>query len=81
MDWSKLCDVEYFTAMRGAQIAGNALGEFVKWITVEGVKLADIHIMGHSLGAHVAAMGANFLNGTKVGRITGDDLVQPWICG
>lgn len=71
MDWSYLCDIEYFTAMRGAQIAGDTLGMFLKFIHHEGVKFEDIHVIGHSLGSHVAAMAANYLNNSKVARITG----------
>lgn len=79
MDWSALCEFEYFTAMRGAQIAGEVLGVFLGYLIDEGVGYQNIHLIGHSLGAHVAAMGADKLKskGVKVRRITGLDPAGP----
>lgn len=71
LEWSKLCGTEYAGAMRGAQIAGRHLGDFINWLMLNGVDLDDIHIIGHSLGAHVAGMGAGRVQGGKIGRITG----------
>ncbi|KAF5272691.1 hypothetical protein FQA39_LY07718 [Lamprigera yunnana] len=77
MDWSVLCEFEYFTAMRGAQIAGAYLGAFLNYLIEEGVSYDDIHVIGHSLGAHVAAMGADKIRGRKIHRITGLDPAGP----
>lgn len=76
MDWSALCEFEYFTAMRGAQIAGAALGTFINYIISEGVRYDDIHLLGHSLGAHVAAMGSDKVKGGKIDRITGKECLE-----
>ncbi|KAF5292905.1 hypothetical protein FQR65_LT11157 [Abscondita terminalis] len=77
MDWSVLCEFEYFTAMRGAQIAGAYLGAFLNYLIMEGVGYENIHVIGHSLGAHVAAMGADKVKGGKIHRITGLDPAGP----
>ncbi|KAK4872645.1 hypothetical protein RN001_014674 [Aquatica leii] len=77
MDWSVLCEFEYFTAMRGAQIAGAYLGAFINYLVEEGVDLENIHVIGHSLGAHVAAMGADKIKAGKIHRITGLDPAGP----
>ncbi|KAK5640091.1 hypothetical protein RI129_010902 [Pyrocoelia pectoralis] len=77
MDWSVLCEFEYFTAMRGAQIAGSHLGAFLNYLIHEGVGFENIHLIGHSLGAHVAAMGADKVKGGKIHRITGLDPAGP----
>ncbi|KAB0792523.1 hypothetical protein PPYR_14482 [Photinus pyralis] len=77
MDWSVLCEFEYFTAMRGAQIAGSHLGAFLRYLIQEGVGYENIHLIGHSLGAHVAAMGADKVQGGKIHRITGLDPAGP----
>lgn len=77
MDWSALCDFEYFSAMRGAQMAGDALTAFINFLIRTGVQYADIHVIGHSLGAHVAGTGADAIQGGKVGRITGLDPAGP----
>lgn len=71
MDWSALCQTEYVSAMRGAKIAGQHLGDFINWLAFNGVSLDDIHVIGHSLGAHVAGIGADSIQGGRVGRITG----------
>ncbi|XP_048524804.1 phospholipase A1 member A isoform X2 [Dendroctonus ponderosae] len=70
MDWSALCHVEYASAMHGAKIAGKQLGDFLNWLTSNGVNLSDIHIIGHSLGAHVAGIGADVVQDGRVARIT-----------
>lgn len=41
-----------------------------------GAKPADFHILGHSLGSHVAGFAGKFLNGT-LGHITGLDPAGP----
>lgn len=40
--------------------------------TVAGLDLSQVHILGHSLGSHVAGYAGEKLNG-QVGRITGMD--------
>lgn len=71
MDWSVLCEFEYFSAMKGAQLAGNALTDFIDFLMRAGVQYEDIHLIGHSLGAHVAGMGADAVKGGRIKRITG----------
>ncbi|XP_019874142.2 pancreatic lipase-related protein 2-like [Aethina tumida] len=77
MDWSVLCQVEYISAMKGVEIAGVALAKFVEWLVSFGVSIDKVHLIGHSLGAHVAGVaGSKILNG-KIGRITGLDPAGP----
>ncbi|XP_045470697.1 pancreatic lipase-related protein 2-like [Harmonia axyridis] len=77
MDWSALCEFEYLSAMRGAQIASQYLVEMVEWLVMQGVSLKDMHLVGHSLGAHVAGMAGSKLRSGKVSRITGLDPALP----
>ncbi|KAL1517858.1 hypothetical protein ABEB36_001566 [Hypothenemus hampei] len=78
MDWSFLCQIEYTSAMRGVKIAGQHLTDFINWLTLNGVKTEDVHIIGHSLGAHVAGVGADGIEGgRRIGRITGLDPAGP----
>lgn len=76
MDWSKLCESEYFSARKGAQTAGKTLFYFLQFLAREGANYDDIHLIGHSLGAHVAAMGADALPNDRIGRITGTRILQ-----
>lgn len=77
VDWSALCHFEYFSAMRGAQLAGKSLGSFLDFVYEFGVKGDDVHLIGHSLGAHVAGIGSGMARKLKVGRITGLDPAGP----
>ncbi|XP_017777589.1 PREDICTED: phospholipase A1 member A-like [Nicrophorus vespilloides] len=77
MDWSVLCEFEYFSAMKGAQLAGEALNNFINFIARAGVNLEDVHVIGHSLGAHVAGIAGDGIKNGKLGRITGLDPAGP----
>ncbi|RZB41610.1 phospholipase A1 member A, partial [Asbolus verrucosus] len=71
MDWSALCEFEYLSAIRGAQQAGKILAEFLDWLFEVGVEMEKIHLVGHSLGAHVAGVAGHEIKNGKIGRITG----------
>lgn len=71
MDWSALCKFEYFTAIKGAQLAANALTNFIEFLNRVGVQYESIHLIGHSLGAHVAGMASDVLKNGRIARITG----------
>lgn len=74
VDWSVLCDVEYIAAMRGVQLAGEALASFIKWLYTMGIPMNNVHIVGHSLGAHVAGVAGDKFKDKKIGRITGENV-------
>uniref|UniRef100_A0A146LBX8 Pancreatic lipase-related protein 1 n=1 Tax=Lygus hesperus TaxID=30085 RepID=A0A146LBX8_LYGHE len=38
-----------------------------------GVQPEKLHLMGYSIGAHIAGLTANYIDGAKLGRITGLD--------
>lgn len=79
VDWSKLCANDYLNAMRGAYETAEHLGSLLNWMARRcGVRLQDIHIIGHSLGAHVAGLTADRISGNgKISRITGLDPAGP----
>ena len=56
---------------------GGYLAEFLEFLQMKGnLSLNDVHILGHSLGAHVAGFaGANLSE--MIGRITGMDPARP----
>lgn len=71
MDWSPLCSFDYFSAIKGLRTAGTVLAEFLDWLSDNNVDLNKIHLVGHSLGAHVAGVAGHLVKRAKVGRITG----------
>nr|XP_022920248.1 phospholipase A1 member A-like [Onthophagus taurus] len=77
LDWSVLCKSEYFSAMKGAETAGQYLTHFLEYLLENGVDNENIHLIGHSLGAHVAGIGADNIKNGKIGRITALDPAGP----
>lgn len=71
VDWSVLCESEYLTALKGVRMAGEALAKFIDWLDSMGVPPGEVHIIGHSLGAHVAGVSGDKVSRGKVGMITG----------
>ncbi|XP_058474787.1 lipase member H [Solea solea] len=77
MDWNKgAANLNYFTAVTYTREAANNLTGFILTMEEEGASLSSVHLIGVSLGAHLAGfVGAN-LQG-KIGRITGLDPAGP----
>ncbi|XP_031341067.1 pancreatic triacylglycerol lipase-like [Photinus pyralis] len=78
VDWASLASGSYFTAARNTAIVGANLGELVANLRQNSVK---VHLIGHSLGAHVAGHAGRrvfkSLGNSRVGRITGLDPAGP----
>ena len=61
----------YKTARNNMPIAAKSISSFIlKMKTGLGIELIHHHMIGHSLGAHLAGLTAKQLNGT-IPRITG----------
>lgn len=73
VDWNKgAANLNYFTAVTYSRQAALNLTGFILSMQEEGAELSSIHLVGVSLGAHLAGfVGAN-LKG-KIGRITGKE--------
>lgn len=81
VDWNRgAANVNYFQAKKNTLKAGENLTALVKVLQHNGVSLSSIHIIGVSLGAHIAGfIGAHF--NSSIGRITALDPAGPLFTG
>lgn len=81
LDWSYFAEKNYFNATKHAPRIAKYMAEIlVKLVQTKELIVKNLHIIGHSLGAHLAGFIGKyvyqFLN-QKVGRITGLDPAGP----
>ncbi|XP_053395946.1 pancreatic lipase-related protein 2-like [Mercenaria mercenaria] len=76
VDWRKGAAMEYLQAVANTRVVGAVLAQLLQVLRDEnGFDPADMHIIGYSLGAHIAGyIGENFAN---IGRISGLDPAGP----
>lgn len=80
VDWAKGAGATYGVAVSNVEVVGRQLGLILMDAIHMGVDPNDIHVVGFSLGAHVAGCAAEMLkkHGLIVGRITGLDPASPF---
>ncbi|ESP05622.1 hypothetical protein LOTGIDRAFT_102397, partial [Lottia gigantea] len=72
VNWKKGANGCYFSAIRNIKYTGDSTVELIGILSSEGeVPLSKFHLIGHSLGAHVAGHVGQFAE--NIGRITGLD--------
>ncbi|KAM9582732.1 phospholipase A1 member A isoform 3-T3 [Trichechus inunguis] len=76
VDWVNGSTGVYFSAMENVVKVGLEISSFLRKLLVLGVPESSIHIIGVSLGAHVAGMVGHFYKG-QLGQITGLDPAGP----
>ncbi|XP_011314846.1 pancreatic lipase-related protein 2 [Fopius arisanus] len=77
VNWFPTSIKEYSVAAKLTEQIGGYVGEFLHFLSTSvNISLANVHILGHSLGAHIAGFAGSNLSGT-VGRITGMDPARP----
>lgn len=70
VDWSRLSPGPcYPSAVYNTRFAGKCIAQLVEALRLDGA--SNIHLVGFSLGAHVAGFAANALRPYKLPRITG----------
>lgn len=77
VDWSKGNGGPYTQATANTRVVGAEIALMIETLQkLKDVSPMDCHIIGHSLGAHIAGYAGERLN--KLGRITGLDPAQPY---
>lgn len=76
VDWGTLCPKPFYLSARSrvAAVGGRVADLLGLLVDADLARLADVHLVGHSLGAHVAGVAGRR---HKVARITGLDPAQP----
>ncbi|XP_049533431.1 pancreatic lipase-related protein 2 [Anopheles darlingi] len=79
VDWEPLAsDAVYFRSAMSTRDVGKHVGVLIDRMVVDrGMDLNDVHIIGHSLGAHTSGFAGFSVTKGKVGRITGLDPALP----
>ncbi|XP_076009569.1 lipoprotein lipase [Genypterus blacodes] len=77
VDWLSRANQHYTTSAAYTKLVGLDVAKFVTWLQNElGMPWERIHLLGYSLGAHVAGV-AGGLTDHKISRITGLDPAGP----
>uniref|UniRef100_A0A7N4PAJ8 Lipase G, endothelial type n=1 Tax=Sarcophilus harrisii TaxID=9305 RepID=A0A7N4PAJ8_SARHA len=70
VDWLPLAHQLYTDAVNNTREVGSKIAKMLNWLQEkEHFSLENVHLIGYSLGAHVAGYAGNFVRGT-IGRIT-----------
>lgn len=79
VDWSRIANLTYPLARVAVESVGIYIGAFLEWLLKEtGALLSSFHLVGHSLGAHIAGVVGERFTG-NLSRITGSYILI--LCG
>ncbi|XP_013176085.1 PREDICTED: pancreatic triacylglycerol lipase-like [Papilio xuthus] len=77
VDWGNAANVNYILASYNVAMVGRLLTEFLNFLISEGVSMDDVHLIGHSLGAHVVGIAGAYVKQGPIDTITGLDPALP----
>lgn len=79
VDWEELANnVNYYSSASNTLPVGNLTGDFINFLIAQGVEVNQFHVIGFSLGAHVAGNAGAVLKGL-IPRITGNyKYIRKW---
>ncbi|XP_065751047.1 LOW QUALITY PROTEIN: pancreatic lipase-related protein 2-like [Phocoena phocoena] len=81
VDWKRGARTGYTQAVHNTRVVGAEIAYLIQGLSTQlGYGPENVHLIGHSLGAHTAAEAGRRLGG-RVGRITGLDPAQPCFQG
>lgn len=86
VDWEKQANANYAQAICSIKKISFIIGKFIfNFQSVGNIDLNNIHLIGHSLGAHMAGLVGQYIqrrtSGQKLYRITGLDAAGPGFLG
>lgn len=71
VDWEELANnINYYSSAANTLPVGNLTGHFINFLIAQGTNVNQFHVIGFSLGAHVAGNAGALINGL-IPRITG----------
>jgi len=78
VDWARGRSAEYVSSVLAIPEAGKKVGEMIKFLNAEfQMPLSTLHVIGHSLGAHVAGHAGKTVGNGKIHAIIGLDPAGP----
>lgn len=80
LDWTRGAATTYSAAVANTELVGRQLGLVLLEAVNLGILAENIHVIGFSLGAHVAGCASEILKKKSIllGRITGLDPASPF---
>ncbi|KAM9324597.1 pancreatic triacylglycerol lipase-like [Gastrophryne carolinensis] len=77
VDWSGGARTQYTQASNNIRVVGAEIAYFINTLATDfGYSPSNVHLIGHSLGAHVAGEAGKRMKG--IARITGLDPAEPY---
>jgi len=79
LDWSNLTSFPWYrTAAQNVKLVGRLLKNFIKLFHQSGeIPVHSLHVIGFSLGCHVASIAGKALTDIRIPRITALDPAYP----